>query len=338
MTGDREPRPDLPPRRPFGETGLDFRPLGLGAWQIGTGWGRVSDEDALGVLRAARESGVDFIDTADVYGDGRSERLIGRVLAEGDWRPFVATKVGRWRDPGWPGNFRRDVLRAQVRASLARLGVKRLDLLQLHTVPFEILRQGEIFEQLRELQAEGAIRYFGASVESMDEAFHCLGEPGLTALQIIFNVFRQKPAEALFAAARAKGVALIARTPLASGLATAKFKPATTFAGNDHRHFNRDGAHFNPGETFAGLPFEKGVALARELREFRPVHASMAQFALRYILDFPEISVVIPGARKAAQVLENMGALALKPLSPETHGRLADYYRTRVAAHIRGAN
>jgi aryl-alcohol dehydrogenase-like predicted oxidoreductase len=298
----------------------------------------VSDEDALAVLRAAREAGVDFLDTADVYGDGRSERLIGRVLAEGDWRPFVATKVGRWRDPGWPGNFARAVLREQAEASLKRLGVQRLDLLQLHTIPSVVLRQGEVFEWLRELQAEGKIRFFGASVESMDEAAHCLTMPGLTSLQIIFNVFRQKPAETIFAAARAAGVALIARTPLASGLLTAKFKPTTTFAGNDHRHFNRDGAHFNPGETFAGLPFEKGVELAQGLRQFRPKHTSMAQFALRFILDFPEVSVVIPGARKARQVLENMAALGGEPLSPEAHGQLVDYYRTKVASYIRGAN
>jgi len=326
------------PSRPFGASGLNFRPLGLGAWQIGSGWGRVSDEDALAVLRAAREAGADFIDTADVYGDGRSESLIGQVLAEGDWRPFVATKVGRWRDPGWPGNFSRAVLRAQAEASLARLGVQRLDLLQLHTVPFDVLRQGEVFAWLRELQTEGKIRYFGASVESMDEAAHCLTIPGLASLQIIFNIFRQKPAESLLAAAKNQGVALIARTPLASGLLTAKFKPTTTFAGNDHRHFNRDGAHFNPGETFAGLPFAQGVELARELRELRPKHTTMAQFALRYVLDFPEISVVIPGARKAAQVFENMAARDAAPLSSEIHGHLAAFYRTRVAPLIRGKN
>jgi aryl-alcohol dehydrogenase-like predicted oxidoreductase len=338
MTGDFAPAPAGAPRRPFGGTGLHFRPLGLGAWQIGTGWGRVSDADALAVLRAAREAGVDFIDTADVYGDGRSERLIGAILAEGGWRPFVATKVGRWRDPGWPGNFTRAVLRRQAEASLERLGVSCLDLLQLHTVPSGILRQGAIFDWLRELQAEGKIRFFGASVESMDEAAHCLTVPGLASLQIIFNIFRQKPAEAIFAAARAAGVALIARTPLASGLLTAKFKPTTTFAGNDHRHFNRDGAHFNPGETFAGLPFEKGVELARELRELRPKHTTMAQFALRFILDFPEVSLAIPGARTAAQVVENMAAQGAAPLPPETHGQLAALYRTRVAPLIRGPN
>ena len=311
--------------------------VGLGAWQLGADWGEIGDEDAAAVLDAALDAGVTFVDTADVYGDGRSERLIGQVLAEGDWRPLVATKVGRWRDPGWPGNFARPVLRAQVEASLTRLGVARLDLVQLHTVPFEILRRGDVFEWLRELQAEGTIRFFGASVESMDEALYCLTVPGLTSLQIIFNVFRQKPAEALFAAAKDAGVALIARTPLASGLLTAKFKPTTTFAGSDHRHFNRDGAHFNPGETFAGLPFETGVALAQGLREFRPVRVTMAQFALRFILDFPEISVVIPGARKAAQVVENMAALDVEPLSGRVHGQLADFYRTRVAPHIRGA-
>jgi aryl-alcohol dehydrogenase-like predicted oxidoreductase len=320
----------------FGHTGRAVGEVGLGTWQLGAGWGNVSEEDAMATLRTAYEAGTTFFDTADVYGMGRAEKFIGKFLKETKAPVYVATKLGRFSPPGWPANFTREGVRLHTEASLARLGVEALDLTQLHCIPPEVLRQGEIFDHLRELKREGKIRDFGVSVESMEEAQVCLGQEGLAALQIIFNIFRQKPIHTLFAEAKKKNVALLVRLPLASGLLGGRMTKATTFPANDHRNFNRDGQQFNVGETFAGLPFEKGVELADALKPLVPAGLSLADLALRWCLDFDAVSVIIPGAKNPAQARGNARASSLAPLSPALHAQLAEFYTREVAAHIRG--
>jgi aryl-alcohol dehydrogenase-like predicted oxidoreductase len=324
--------------RTFGATGRQVGEVGLGCWQIGGAWGDVAEDVALNTLRAAVEAGTTLLDTADVYGndDGRSETLIGRFLKETKTPLFVATKLGRFSQPGWPQNFERATMRAHTEASLRRLGVEALDLTQLHCVPFDVLKRGEVFEHLRGLKREGKIREFGASVESMDEALFCLEQPGLASLQIIFNIFRQKPAHVLFAEARRRNVALLVRLPLASGLLAGKMSKATTFPANDHRNFNRDGQAFNVGETFAGLPFEKGVELAEALKAFVPAGRSMAEMALRWCLDFEAVTAIIPGAKNPEQARANARVSDLPPLGQALHTQLAELYAHEVAAYIRG--
>ncbi len=324
-------------QREFGRSGFKVSEIGLGTWQLGgADWGEIDEPTALSTLQAASETGVNFLDTADVYGLGRSETLIGKFLKGCPDRIFVATKLGRFPQPGWPGNFTFESLRAHTEASLRRLGVEALDLQQLHCVPPEVLKQGEVFDGLRALQQEGKIKHFGASVESMDEALICLEQEGLCALQIIFNIFRQKPITELFEKAKSKRVALIVRLPLASGLLAGKFTRATTFGEQDHRHYNRDGQSFNVGETFAGLPFETGVDLAETLRPLIPEGMTMAKMALRWTLDFDAVSTVIPGARNAAQAAANSVASELPALSAELHERLRVLYAHEVAPYIRG--
>lgn len=322
--------------RAFGKTGFRAGEIGLGTWQLGGSWGEVSEQTALETLRTAAASGVNFLDTADVYGDGRSERLIGRFLKETREPIFVATKLGRSGSPGWPENFTRAAVRQHTEASLQRLGVEALDLTQLHCVPLAALKSGEMFDALRELQREGKIKAFGVSVESMEEALYCLEQPGVVSLQIIFNIFRQKPINALFSAAKQKNVALIVRLPLASGLLGGKMTKHTQFDPTDHRVENRDGQLFNVGETFAGLPFEKGVELADALKPLVPEGQTMADFALRWCLDFDAVSVLIPGARNPEQARGNVRASDLPLLSRELHAQLSSFYESEVAAHIRG--
>jgi aryl-alcohol dehydrogenase-like predicted oxidoreductase len=324
--------------RIFGKTGRVVGEVGLGTWQIGGNWGDVPDATGLAVLRTAHELGTTFFDTADVYGDGRSESLIGKFLKEtgGRDRLFIATKLGRRGDPGWPANFTRKVVRQHTEDSLRRLGLDALDLTQLHCVPTDVLRRGELFGWLDELKQEGKIKAYGASVEAMDEALWCCAQPGCASLQIIFSIFRQKPIHTLFDTARANGVALVVRLPLASGLLGGKMTRATRFPAEDHRNFNRDGQHFNVGETFAGLPFEKGVELADELKAQVPAGMSMSELALRWCLDFAAVSVIIPGAKSPEQARANIRAGALAPLSATQHVQLAAFYERQVAAHIRG--
>jgi aryl-alcohol dehydrogenase-like predicted oxidoreductase len=311
--------------------------VGLGCWQLGgLCWGDLDEERAFEIMQASVDQGVTFFDTADVYGEGRSETLIGSFLKKHPHDIFVATKLGRFAQPGWPYNFSRKTMTQHTEASLARLGVEALDLTQLHCIPTKVMQQGEVFDTLRGLKAAGKIKAFGASVESMDEALICLEQDGLASLQVIFNIFRQKPIRSLFAKAKDKGVAIIARVPLASGLLTGKLSVDTDFAENDHRRFNKDGECFNVGETFAGLPFAKGVALAEQIKTLVPAELSMAQMALRWILDHEAVSVVIPGASKAEQARANAAASELTPLAPELHAQLASLYKTEVTAHIRG--
>ena len=322
--------------RTFGKTGRPVGEIGLGRWQIGGNWGDVTEQDAFATLRAAVDQGVNFFDTADVYGEGRSETLIGRFLKETKAPIFVATKLGRFSNPGWPKNFTREAVRQHTEASLKRLGVDALDLTQLHCIPEDVLKRGEMFGSLEELRREGKIKAYGASVESMDQGLACIEHGGCAALQIIFNLFPQKPIEQLFARPKEKNVALIVRLPLASGLLAGRMTKQTTFAPDDHRNFNRDGQAFNVGETFAGLPFEKGVELADELKAFVPSGQTFAEFAIRWCLDYDAVTVVIPGARNPDQVRANLRPAAQPPLSADVHNRLASFYRNKVAANIRG--
>lgn len=318
--------------------GVPISEVGLGCWQLGGGdWGAMDDGTARTILQAAYEHGVTFFDTADVYGGGVSEERIGAWLAESQPEGvFVGTKLGRRGDPGWPENFTYAAMHQHTTDSLRRLGVERLDLTQLHCIPTEEFRKGEVFDHLRRLQSEGLIARFGASVESMEEGLICLEQDGLASLQIIFNIFRQKPITTLFEKAKAKNVALIVRLPLASGLLSGRYTAQTQFAARDHRTYNRDGAAFNVGETFAGLPFEQGVALAEQLKPLVPDGWSMAQLAQRWILDFDAVTTVIPGATSLTQVAGNVSVSALPPLPEALHQQLSTFYQESVKKYIRG--
>lgn len=323
-------------KRTFNDTGRAVSEIGLGCWQLGGDWGEMPEERAFDILRAALDSGVDFFDTADVYGGGRSEELIGRFLKDSRARVFVATKLGRSGTPGWPENFTDKAMRGHVEASLRRLQVDALDLTQLHCIPTEELRRGDVFDTLRALRQEGLIKAFGASVESMEEALICLEQEGLASLQIIFNIFRQKPIDTLFDRAREKNVALIVRLPVASGLLSGKMSRETTFAASDHRTYNKDGQAFNVGETFAGLPFDIGVDLAERLKPLVPEGMSMAQLALRWILDFPAVTTVIPGASRPDQARTNAAVSDMPALDAGLHATLREFYDKEVKQHIRG--
>lgn len=312
--------------RRLGKSGLQVTEVGLGCWQLGGDFGPIDDERAQGVLQAARQGGINFYDTADVYGGGRSERHVGAHVRADE---LVATKVGRSPDL-YPDGYTQESVREHVLASIERLGAERLDLIQLHCVPPDMLARGEIFDWMRALQAEGLCRAWGASVETMEEAHTCLEQEGLASLQVIFNLFRQEAATRLFQAAAEADVGIIVRVPLASGLLSGKFTRETEFAETDQRHFNRDGSAFSVGETFAGIPFEAGIDLVDEISALKPDGWSMAQFALRWILDFDAVSTVIAGASKPSQVQSNIAAADLPPLSGDVHERLADFYDERV--------
>ena len=322
--------------RLFNRTGRAVSEVGLGCRQLGgSDWGDISDIAATEILHTAADAGVTFFDTADVYGNGRSEALIGRFLRDRPNGFFVATKLGRTGDL-YPDHYSEARLRAATEASLRRLELDSLDLTQLHCVPTEVLRNGEIFNWLRRLKAEGKIHAFGASVESMDEAWICLEQEGLASLQIIFNIFRQKPLETIFPAAATKGVSLIVRLPLASGLLSGKLRKDTIFPPNDHRETNRDGQQFNVGETFAGLPYDQGVELADALKAYIPEGYTMAQMSQRWILDHEAVTVIIPGASRAEQARANASVSNLPPLTPETHALFRRFYEKEVAPYIRG--
>ncbi len=322
--------------RPFNKSGKKVSEVGLGTWQIGGAWGDVEDSTAMAILHTAAERGITFFDTADVYGDGRSEKFIGRFFKEHSGEIFVATKLGRSSDPGWPENFTPKTIIRHTEGSLKRLGVERLNLTQLHCIPKEVLADGAVFDTLRDLKNEGKIEHFGASVETVEEALICLEEEGIASLQVIFNIFRQKPITELFEKAREKQVSIIARVPLASGLLSGKMSRSTTFLETDHRNFNRNGEQFNVGETFAGIPFEKGISLVEELSAMVPEGMTMAQMALRWILDYEAVTTVIPGASRPEQVVQNSIISELPPLSDELHKKIADFYRSSVHDSIRG--
>ena len=321
-------------------------PIALGCWQLGADWGAPLAEDTTrAILTAALDGGVDFLDTADVYGDGRSERLIGDFLAErGPHNITVATKFGR-AGGVYPDGYTRDALRRATDASRERLRTDRLDLLQLHCIPTAVLERGEVFDWLRELRSEGAIAAFGASVETIAEGHLCLRQDGIASLQVLLSPLRQRALDTLVPAAAAQGVTVIARVPLASGLLTGKFTAETTFPDTDHRHYNRDGAAFNVGETFGGLPFRRGVALAAALEEEVLAKAqqalgrpdlTLAQLSLRFLVDQPGVTTIIPGASTPQQARDNAAVMALGTLPQNLQDAIRDFYRAEVDAHVRG--
>jgi aryl-alcohol dehydrogenase-like predicted oxidoreductase len=314
----------------------DVSEIGLGCWQLGGDFGALDEASAEAILDRAVEQGITFFDTADVYGGGRSEKLVGRVLnRHGRDRFTIATKIGRTGDL-FPDNYSREGLQAHVDECLTRLDIETIDLIQLHCIPVEVLKDRDVFVWLQELVDAGKLRAYGASVETVEEGLIAMGDPGLASLQVIFNVFRQKPAEILFARAKEADVGIVVRLPLNSGLLAGKFTRETTFEEQDHRNYNRDGAAFSVGETFGGLPFETGLDLVEELRKLCPAGYSMADFAQRFILDFPEVTTVITGASKPGQVDRNAAVSKMQPLPEELRAKLQVFYRERVNPHIRG--
>lgn len=314
--------------------------VGLGTWQLGSSeWGKVDEEEAFSILQAYVDNGGNFIDTADIYGMGVSEKKIGKFLKNLDAKDdvHIATKLGRREDKGygWPQNFTYDVMREHVESSLENLGVPQLFLDQFHCIPREQLEKGEVFGHFRKIQEEGLIKHWGVSVETTEEALICLEQEGLGSLQVIFNLFRQHIADELFAKAAEKDVAIIVRVPLASGLLTGKFDVNTTFPEEDHRNFNADGEAFNVGETFSGIKFEKGVKLARKIKNLMP-DERMPQWALRWILDHPQVTTVIPGATKKSHVISNTEASSLDSLPETTHKELRKLYEKEIRPNIRG--
>lgn len=320
--------------RSFGRTGWEVSEVSFGAWAIGGSWGQVSESDAMDALHAAIDHGVNFIDTADVYGDGRSERLIAQVLKERSEEVYVATKAGRRLDPHLAEGYNRKNLTAFVERSLKNLGVKSLDLVQLHCPPTEVYYMPELFGVLDDLVQEGKIRFYGVSVEKVEEAIKAIEYPNVQSVQIIFNMFRQRPADIFFKLARERQVAILARVPLASGLLTGKMSRETAFAKDDHRTFNRRGEAFDVGETFSGVPFETGLEAVDELRQLLPLGATMAQFALRWILMFDEVSCTIPGARNRHQAIDNVQAADLPPLSNEVMAKIKTLYEKRIRPQV----
>ena len=320
---------------PFGRTGRQTTRIGFGAWAIGGTWGEVSLDDAKATLHAALDEGMTFIDTADVYGDGRSERIIRDVLAErGGERPFVATKAGRRLSPHVAEGYTGAALEGFIDRSLANLGVNRLDLLQLHCPPTPVYADGAVFAALEAIKKKGKIADYGVSVETVEEARAAIRQPGVVSVQIIYNLFRMKPAEVVFPEARAANVAIIARVPLASGLLTGKMTRDSVFAADDHRSFNRNGEAFDKGETFSGVPFDVALEAVEELRALVPAGATMAAFALRWILMEDAVTVVIPGAKSPAQAQANAVAAKLAPLSADVMEAARGVYGRLIAPHV----
>jgi len=318
--------------RVLGRTGRPVSVVGLGAWQIGGAWGSVPEQDARAVLDTAVESGITMIDTADVYGDGRSERFIGELLARQPAADlFVATKMGR-RVEQRPEHYHLGNFRAWLDRSRANLGVDTIDLVQLHCPPPAVYAQDAVFGALDTLVTDGTIRAYGVSVETCDEALAALARPHLASIQIILNCFRLKPLEEVLPAAREAGVGIIARVPLASGLLSGAYDETTTFAADDHRTFNRRGESFDVGETFSGVPYEVGLAAVRELAALtdRP----LAQFALRWVIDQPGVSTVIPGARRPDQVRSNAAAAGSAPLTADQQAGVREVYDRLIRPHV----
>jgi aryl-alcohol dehydrogenase-like predicted oxidoreductase len=321
--------------RKLGKTGYDVSEIGLGTWQLGESFGPVSDEAATAILKNARSADVNFWDTADVYGAGQSESRIGGFADKKG--VFVATKVGRNLNifPNRTG-YTKAAIKESLAGSLKRLGVETLDLAQLHTLPTEVLKDGEVFNHMDDLRDAGMMRHWGASVENVEEALVAMKADGCTTLQIIFNLFRQDYIDEVFPEAQRRNVGIIVRLPLASGLLSGKWTKDTQFADTDHRKFNANGERFNVGETFSGLPFEKGVELADQLKQLVPSGIPLSQFALRWILDQPAVSTIIAGVSKPEQLSSNVAATKLDPVEPALAEKLKDWYADKVRPAIRG--
>ncbi|KQV80609.1 aldo/keto reductase [Massilia sp. Root351] len=322
-------------QRIFGSTGQSVSEIGFGAWAIGGAWGDVSKEDAKAALHAALDEGMTFIDTADVYGDGRSEQIVAEVLKErGGPKPFVATKIGRRSSPHVAQAYNPQSLAAYVERSLVNLQTDCLDLVQLHCPPPAIYYQPEVFGFMDQLVADGKIRHYGVSVEKVEEGLKAIEYPNVQSVQIIYNIFRQRPSALFFAEAKRRQVGVIARVPLASGLLAGKMNAATAFAADDHRAFNRNGEAFDKGETFSGVPYEVALAAVEEIRSLLPGGVAMAQFALRWILMEDAVGTVIPGAKNPLQAQANARASALPALDADAMAALRSIYARRIAPHV----
>jgi aryl-alcohol dehydrogenase-like predicted oxidoreductase len=329
----------LPPMnyRELGRTGYSISSISFGAWAIGGTWGEVRDEESLGALHRALDLGVNFIDTADVYGDGRSERLISRLRKERSEPFYVATKAGRRLPKQTVEGYSKENLHAWVARSLENLQLETIDLLQLHCPPTDLYRSDAVFRILDDMVRDGMIRHYGISVETVEEAMLGIQYPGVQSVQIIFNLFRLKPADAFFAAARQAKVGILARVPLASGLLTGKMSAASSFEKGDHRAFNRNGEAFDKGETFSGVPFDVGLEAVERLRGVVPASMSMTQFALRWIGMFEAVTCSIPGAKNAAQAEQNFSAADLPALEPGVMEEARRVYDDLIRAHVHGS-
>ncbi|MDS0297849.1 aldo/keto reductase [Halogeometricum sp. S1BR25-6] len=323
-------------KRTLGTTGFDVTEIGLGTWQLGGDWGELTDEEGREAVRAALNEGIDFLDTADVYGDGRSERLVGEVLDERDaWDEVtVATKAGRRLDPHESDGYDADNLERFVDRSREKLGVETLDLLQLHCPPWETYYRPETFEALSDLREAGKLAHYGVSVEKVEQGLKAIEYPGVESVQIIFNPFRQRPAERFLREAEKRNVGVVVRVPLASGLLAGAFDEDAEFPEEDHRNYNREGEAFDVGETFAGVPFETGVEAAEELESVVPENATMAQFTLRWILDHDAVTTIIPGSLDPDHIADNVGVSSLPSLSVDRHRRVEDVYDDSVREHV----
>ncbi len=312
--------------RELGRTGWQVSAISFGAWAIGGTWGAVDDQESMAALHRALDLGVNFFDTADVYGDGRSERLLARLRRERPEAFYVATKAGRRLNPHVAGGYNRKNLTAFIERSLKNLETEAIDLLQLHCPPTEVYYMPEVFGVLDDLAIAGKLRYYGVSVEKVEEALKAIEYPGVQSVQIIFNIFRQRPVDLFFGEAQRRRVGILARVPLSSGLLSGKFTRASAFAEDDHRRFNRQGEAFDRGETFSGLRFEQGLEAVEALREFVPTGWMLAQMALRWILMHPAVTCAIPGAKRPEQVEENVKAAGLPPLSNATLKAIREIY------------
>ena len=316
--------------RPLGRTGWKISEISFGAWAIGGAWGNVDDQESLAALHAALDGGVNFFDTADVYGDGHSERLLAILKKERKEKFYIATKAGRRLPVQTVAGYNRKNLTAWVNRSLKNLNTDTIDLLQLHCPHPEVFYRPEVFGILDDLVKAGKLRHYGVSVEKVEEALKAIEFPNVQSVQIIFNIFRQRPAELFFAEAQRRKVGILARVPLASGLLSGKISRDSKFAKDDHRNFNRHGEAFDRGETFSGVDFETGLRAVGQLKQLVPPGATLAQLALRWILESPAVTCAIPGAKRPAQVTENIAASDLKHLSPATMKKIGAIYTRQI--------
>jgi aryl-alcohol dehydrogenase-like predicted oxidoreductase len=320
--------------RELGRTGWKISTISFGAWAIGGTWGEVKDEESIAALHRALDLGVNFFDTADVYGDGRSEKLLAQLKRERSEKFYIATKAGRRADPHIASSYTRENLTAYVERSLKNLEVEAIDLLQLHSPPNEVYYMPEAFDALEGLVKAGKLKYYGVSVEKVEEALKAMEYPNMQSVQIIFNIFRQRPADLFFAEARRRKVGILARLPLSSGMLAGKMTRQSTFEEGDHRLGNRNGEWFNRGETFSGVEYETGLQAVEELRALVPSNMSMAQMALRWLLMFPAVTCAIPGAKRPSQVEENVAAAEMPALSEESMKQISVIYEKRVRPQV----
>jgi aryl-alcohol dehydrogenase-like predicted oxidoreductase len=320
--------------RELGRTGWKVSTVSFGSWAIGGTWGSVQDKESLAALNRALDLGVNLFDTADVYGDGHSERLLARLRRDRREPFYVATKAGRALDPHTADGYNRANLTAFVERSLKNLETEAIDLLQLHCPPTEVYYRPEVFAVLDNLVRQGKLRHYGVSVEKVEEALKAIEFPNVQSVQIIFNIFRQRPSDLFFDQAQRRKVGILARVPLASGMLTGKFTPASTFESDDHRAFNRHGEAFDRGETFAGMDYARGLEAVEALRPLVPAGMTMGQMALRWILMFPAVTCAIPGAKRPAQVEENAAAADLPPLAPPVMEKIQSLYEQRVKSQV----